>query len=374
MGGNIPLGYNVVGRRLVVNAAEAKTVKLIFERYLDLGCVRALRAELDRLGIRSKHRVAETGRTVGGGPFGRGALYYLLRNRVYRGEAVHKGVAHPGEHEAIIEEDLWETVQAKLSAPGNKQRRGRAESGALLMGLVFDDRGNRMSPTHTTRKSGRYRYYVSQAVLQGRKTEAGTIARIGAQELERIVVEAVRRTFPDTSKEQTPSHISVNLYDQSARDLVSRLVERIVVHAIEVEIILQTRDTASPPLSADGEASRILRVPMPGRRLRDRKDIIIPGVAGTPPRRLDRSLVLAVARGRTWAAALRQGEYADTAEIAGKCGLSEAYVRRILRLAFLAPDIVEAIAEGRQPRGLTLHRLLCPVPFAWAEQRFGFAI
>jgi hypothetical protein len=137
MGGNIPLGYNVVGRRLVVNAAEAKTVKLIFERYLDLGCVRALRAELDRLGIRSKHRVAETGRTVGGGPFGRGALYYLLRNRVYRGEAVHKGVAHPGEHEAIIEEDSWETVQAKLSAPGNKQRRGprRKRSAAYGPGL-----------------------------------------------------------------------------------------------------------------------------------------------------------------------------------------------------------------------------------------------
>ena len=117
-------------------------------------------------------------------------------------------------------------------------------------------------------------------------------------------------------------------------------------------------------------------MPVPGRRLRDRKDIIIPGVAGTPPRRLDRSLVLAVARGRTWASALRRGENADTAEIASKCGLSEAYVRRILRLAFLAPDIVESIAEGRQPRGLTLHRLLCPVPFAWAEQRqrFGFAI
>jgi len=376
MGGNIPLGYDVVGRRLVVNAAEAKTVKLIFERYLDLGCVRALRAELDRLGIRSKHRVAETGRTVGGGPFGRGALYYLLRNRVYRGEAVHKGVAHPGEHEAIIEKDLWETVQAKLSAPGNKQRRGRAESGALLMGLVFDDRGNRMSPSHTTRKAGRYRYYVSQAVLQGRKKEAGTIARIGAQELERIVVEAIRRTFPDTSKEQTPSDTPSDLYDQSARDLVSSQVERIVIHEMEIEIVLVTRDAASPSLEADGEASRILRVPMPGRRLRDRKDIIIPGVAGTPPRRLDRSLVLAVARGRTWAAALRQGEYVDTAEIAGKCGLSEAYVRRILRLAFLAPDIVESIAEGRQPRGLTLHRLLCPVPFTWVEQRqrFGFAM
>src|SRR6266536_3249658 len=254
MGGNVPLGYDVIERRLVVNEAEAKTVKLIFERYLELGCVRVLKAALDRLAVRSKHRVAETGRMIGGGPFGRGALYYLLRNRVYRGEAVHKGVAHPGEHDAIIAEDLWEAVQAKLSAPGNKQRRGRAESGALLMGLVFDDRGNRMSPTHTTRKSGRYRYYVSQAVLQGRKKEAGMIARIGAQELERIVVEVIRRTFPDTSKEQTPSHTPGDLYDQSARDLVSRQVERIVIHAIEIEIIFQTPDTASPSLWTDGEA------------------------------------------------------------------------------------------------------------------------
>jgi DNA invertase Pin-like site-specific DNA recombinase len=383
MGGNIPLGYDVAGRRLVVNVAEAKTVKLIFERYLDLGCVRALQAELDRLGIRSKHRIAETGRSVGGGPFGRGALYYLLRNRVYRGEAVHKGVAHPGEHDAIIEDGLWEAVQAKLSAHASEQRKGRAESGALLMGLIFDDRGNRMSPSHTTRKGGRYRYYVSQALLQGRKKEAGSVARIGAEELERIVVEAIR---PDrsaervaipggTPTEQTPSHSPGDDYDQGIRDMIIRQVERIVVHATEVEIVLQAGVNDSRSLGADGEASRSLRVPMPGRRLRDRKDIIIPGDAGAPPRRLDRSLVLAVARGRTWASALRRGEYADTAEIAGKCGLGESYVRRILRLAYLAPDILESIAEGRQPRGLTLDRLLGPVPFAWAEQRrrFGFA-
>jgi hypothetical protein len=144
---------------------------------------------------------------------------------------------------------------------------------------------------------------------------------------------------------------------------------------MEVEIVLLEGDTASSSLGADGEAARVLRAPLPGPRLRDRKDIIVPGDAGTPPRRLDRSLVLAVARGRTWAAALRRGEYSDTAEIAGECGLGESYVRRILRLAYLAPDIVEAIAEGRQPRGLTLERLLSPVPFAWTEQRqrFGFA-
>ncbi|HTE84159.1 MAG TPA: recombinase family protein, partial [Dehalococcoidia bacterium] len=386
MGGNVPLGYDVAGRRLVVNEAEAKTVKLIFERYLELGCVRALGTELDRLGIVSKRRVAETGRMIGGGAFSRGALYYLLRNRVYRGEAVHKGVAHPGEHEAIIDEDLWEAVQAKLSGQATKQGRGRAESGALLIGLLFDDRGNRMSPSHTTRKGGRYRYYVSQAVLQGRKKEAGSIARIGADELEGTVVEAIRRAFPDEDRgangtavpdvasiEQVPSRYPGGPYDQSARDLVRAHVERIVVHATEVEISLQTRDIASPSLGADGE--QVLSVPLE-RRPRDRKEIIVPGDVGTPPRRLDRSLVLAVARGRAWASALRRGEYADTAEIAGKCDLSEAYVRRILRLAFLAPDIVEAIAEGRQPRGLTLQRLLGPVPFAWAEQRrrFGFSV
>jgi DNA invertase Pin-like site-specific DNA recombinase len=381
MGGNIPLGYDVVGRRLVVNAAEAKTVKLIFERYLELGCVLALQTELDRLSIRSKHRVAETGRSVGGGRFSRGALYYLLRNRVYRGEAVHKGVAHPGEHDAILDEDLWESVQAKLSAHASKQRKSRAESGALLMGLIFDDRGNRMSPSYTTRKGRRHRYYVSQAVLQGRKTEAGSIARIGADELERIVVEAIRPdgqiAIPDvSSKDHTPSRgTGADLYDQSTRDMVGRRIERIVVHATEVEIVPVTGDAASSSLGADGEAAGVLRVPLPGPRLRDRKDIIIPGDAGTPPRRLDRSLVLAVARGRTWAAALRRGEYADTAAIAGECGLGESYVRRILRLAYLAPDIVEAIAEGRQPRGLTLERLLSPAPLAWAEQRqrFGFA-
>jgi DNA invertase Pin-like site-specific DNA recombinase len=386
MGGNVPLGYDAIGRKLLVNEAEAKTVKLIFERYLDLGCVRLLRAELDRLDIRSKYRVAETGRPIGGGPFSRGALYYLLRNRVYRGEAVHKGVAHPGEHDAIIDQPLWDAVQAKLSAQNTKQGRARAESGALLMGVLYDDRGSRMSPSHTIRKAGRYRYYVSQAVLQGRKTEAGSIARIAADELDGIVVEALRGTFPDNNRDTGGAAIRnvtsngrvhprepASLQDQDARKLVSRHVERIVLHAAEVEIILRARDTASPGSGANGKGQD-LHVPLE-RRPRDRKEIIIPGDAGAPARSLDHSLVLTVARGRVWVDALRRGEYADTAEIARKFELSEPYVRRMLRLAFLAPDIVEAVAEGRQPRALTLQRLLNPIPLAWTEQRrcLGFA-
>ena len=244
-----------------------------------------------------------------------------------------------------------------------------------------------MSPSHTTRKGGRYRYYVSQAVLQGRKKEAGSIAPIGADELEGMILEAIRRAVPDkdrvadgiavpdvTTGEQVPSPYPGGPHDQSARNLVSLHVERIVVHATEVEVIVRAPDAAAPSVGADA-AGRVLRVPLE-RRPRDRKEIIVPGDGGKPPTRLDRSLVLAVARGRAWVKALRQGEDADTAEIASKYDLGEAYVRRILRLAFLAPDIVEAIAEGRQPRALTLQRLLGPMPFAWAEQRrlFGFSV
>ena len=385
MGGNVPLGYDARGRRLVVNEIEAKTVKLIFERYLELGCVRLLGAELDLSEIRSKHRISETGRSVGGGPFSRGALYYLLKNRVYRGEAVHKGAAHPGEHAAIIDEPLWNAVQAKLSAGGSKQGRARGGSGALLMGLVFDDNGNRMSPSHTTRKAGRYRYYVSQAVLQGRKKEAPSVARIGADDLERAVVDAVRDAVSDkhhvaddaairnvTSNGHATSHDLSGHHDQAARDLVSHHVKRIVIHEREIEIVLRSHDIARSDTTR--VEAKVLRVPLE-RRARDRKEIIVPGGDRAPPCCLDHSLVLTVSRGRAWVAALRRGEYADTAEIASKCDLGESYVRRMLRLAFLAPDIVEAIAEGRQPRGLTLQRLLAPLRLTWRDQRreFGFA-
>ena len=405
----MPLGYDLKHRKLVVNEAEAKTVRLIFERYLDLGCVMALRTELERLGIRSKRRVTEAGRERGGASFSRGALYHLLKNRVYRGETVHKGTPHAGEHEAIIAEELWDAVVAKLAAQGVERRRERVASGALLIGLIFDDRGNRMSPTYTVRKQSRYRYYVSQAVLQGRPGEAGSLARIGAAEIEQIVVEGLRRAQPQdvqaanrsaiciappSQRQQPTARVSGNsvsarltaagsnsqgqipcgrvggFCDQQVRDLVDRAIERVVVHSGEVEITLRTPAGAGAAAHTEGgEGPRVLHLPLPDRRSKDRREIIIPGNNGSPSTRLDRSLVVAVARGRCWARGLRRGDYKDTAQIASKFDLSEAYVRRILRLAYLAPDVVLAIAEGRHPSTLVLQRLLRPIPLAWAEQR-----
>ena len=230
MGGNVPLGYDVKDRRLAVNEAEAETVRLICRHYLALGCVAKLRAKLDQLGIRSKRRIAETGREMGGARFSRGALYHLLKNRIYRGEAMHKGVAHPGEHDAIIDEELWTEVQAKLAGNACTRRQARIDNGALLRGLLFDDRGNRMSPSYTTRKSGRYRYYVSQAILQGRKDERGSIARIGAEELEKIVVGALRQAVPGAP----PTSDAATQDEDGARDLVRATVDRVVLLVREV--------------------------------------------------------------------------------------------------------------------------------------------
>ena len=154
------------------------------------------------------------------------------------------------------------------------------------------------------------------------------------------------------------------------RDLVDRAIERVVVHSGEVEITLRTPAGAGAAAHTEGgEEPRVLHLPLPNRRSKDHREIIIPGNNGSPSTRLDRSLVVAVARGRCWARGLRRGDYKDTAQIASKFDLSESYVRRILRLAYLAPDVVLAIAEGRHPPTLVLQRLLRPIPLAWAEQR-----
>src|SRR5262249_12906117 len=196
MGGTPPLGYEVNARTLVVNEAEAELVRHIFRRYLQLGTVATLTAALEAEGYRTKRYTSTSGRSFGGRTFSRGHLYHILSSRIYFGEIVHKGTSYPGEHRAIIEPVLWDRVQALLAANRHAARTDeRTASPALLKGLIFDGAGNRMSPSHAVKGRTRYRYYVSQAVLQGRAKEAGSIARLPARELERVVINAVLNTL-----------------------------------------------------------------------------------------------------------------------------------------------------------------------------------
>src|SRR5437667_6338979 len=174
VGGPVPLGYAAVNKKILVVPAEAAAVRTIFARYLELGSIRALAEDLDRRRIRSKPRRRSTGRTVGGGRFGVGALAYLLKNRFYIGEVVYRGEVHRGAHEPIVDSALFAAVQAKLAARAVARRCRLRGSPAILSGRLVDHRGNRMSPTHANKGGVRYRYYVSQAVLQKKPHAPGS--------------------------------------------------------------------------------------------------------------------------------------------------------------------------------------------------------
>ena len=191
MGGLPSLGYDVKDRRLIINEAEAKTVRHIFQRYTELKSVRLLKAELDARGIVSKPRNASDGTRYGEKPLARGALYLMLQNRIYRGEIMHKDKSYPGEHEAIINEALWSEVQAILTENRTDRMLGTAEKQvSLLSGILFDARGERMTPTHATKNNTRYRYYVSRSLLAGTVKHSGQ--RIPAVSLEALVIGRVQ--------------------------------------------------------------------------------------------------------------------------------------------------------------------------------------
>jgi site-specific DNA recombinase len=196
MGGLPSLGYDAKDRRLIINDAEAKTVRHIFRRYTELKSVRLLKAELDAHSIVSKARIASNGTRYGEKPFARGALYLMLQNRIYRGEIVHKEKSYPGEHEAIIDETLWNEVQAILTENRTDRILGTAEKQvSLLAGILFDARGKRMTPTHATKHKTRYRYYVSRSLLIGTRKHSGQ--RIPASTLEALVISRIHNWLGD---------------------------------------------------------------------------------------------------------------------------------------------------------------------------------
>src|SRR4051794_18994252 len=186
MGGQPSLGYDVHNRKLVINETEAKTVRMIFQRYVELKSVRDLKSEVDAAGILSKARRAADGSSYGGQRFGRGALYAMLQNRIYRGEITHKGDSYPGEHQAIIEEALFEEVQSTLAANRTERVSRHNQDLSPLTGLLFDADGERLTPSRALKKGVRYRYYVSQHLITGNKNEARGM-RLPARGVETLI-------------------------------------------------------------------------------------------------------------------------------------------------------------------------------------------
>jgi site-specific DNA recombinase len=369
VGGPVPLGYAAVDKKILVVPAEAAAVRTIFERYLEFGSVRALAEDLDRRGIRSKPRRLSNGRTVGGGRFGAGALAYLLKNRFYIGEVVYRGEVHCGEHEPILHSTLFEAVQAKLAAQAVARRCRLRGSPALLSGRLFDNRGNRMSPTHTNKGGVRYRYYVSQAVLPGKPPPPGLVSRVPAPEIEALVVAALR-------KHLNASGAGEPLPDND-RDLFARHLEHVTLTPNHLELRLRqsvdaaqshdpaNNDSSGPPIASVTTIAVPWTSPVPAAV----KGIIHVPAHNTPmtPSRRD-ALLTAIAKARNWADELAHGRVGSFAVLARREGKVERHIRLLVPLAFLSPRIVSGLLDGTAPAGLTITALARALPWSWAEQ------
>jgi DNA invertase Pin-like site-specific DNA recombinase len=402
MGGVPPLGYRVQDRKLVIVDGEAEIVRAIFRRYAELGSVRSLKEELDTRGVKSKSWTSAAGRLIGDKPFSRGALYLMLQNRLYRGEIVHKGQSHPGEHPAIIDPPLWDAVQGQLgsnTAERNSATRTRPPS--LLAGMLFDGDGNRMTPTHAINKGTRYRYYVSRPLITKDQTEPSAGLRIPAGEIEQLVTSRMRQWLVDPGSIYQATRLSnpsmqrwliaraaeiektwPELPGTRQRAFLTALIERIDIGHNQIDIhIRPTRLAALLNVAAESSAvdddTQILSVPVElrrsGREIKMRIDGTDPFATAKPDARLIKLLIKA----RRFNAALVRTDGVPFAALAEREGVSPSYFTRLVRLSYLAPDIIQAILDGRQPRNLTPDKLLAHsrLPLAWHDQRtaLGFA-
>jgi hypothetical protein len=293
---------------------------------------------------------------VGGIPLTNGPLNHVLRNRVYLGEINHQGQSYKGEHQPLIELGLFEAVQARLSGNLQLRRNDRLASDALLTGRLYDDRGNRMSPTYAIKKGVRYRYYVSTALVQGQKSQAGTVARLPANEIEKAVLTVLKQRI--SSEEIEP---------ETGRDFVEKHLSQVIIRKGAFELTLK-----SPETGADGTIKTV-SVPWEPSPSRRKRDLLLPAgsdAATVQPMKIENRtrLLKAIRNALVWLDELIDRKVADTEALAKREGCSERTVRLTLSLAFLAPDIISAAIEGRLPRGLGVTRLT-DLPSDWADQR-----
>jgi len=379
MGGVPPLGYDVKDRKLIVNPTEGKRVRSIFERYLKLESVPELVADLKKRGIQSKSWTTQKGVRRRGGFMARGALYRLLRNPVYLGRISHKEKSYAGSHEPIVSGDIWDKAQKLLSSQGGKRSGALSHSHTnLLSGLLFDDMGNPMQHSHATKAGGRrYRYYVSKPLLNRNPGIPGSIPRVPAQAIEDLVREHVQELLPIPFRKEW-KRMSINRQMRRIRETV----QRVELGANEMEMVLSKYDLdlrvyRLNQQNVRGERFRekgdslILRIPVRLKTRGGEKIIQIPG-GGSPRResKLDQALIRAVARAYMWREALEKREAESVSDLALKSGCTYHYVKRILKLGFLAPEIIEKILQGKQPNGFTLsHILRLDLPLSWKSQR-----
>jgi len=389
MGGVVPLGYDLEDRQLIVNAEEARQVKEIYQAYLEQGCVSKLQLHLEEKGIRSKKRLSKTGNASGDNMFSRGALYQMLQNRVYLGEICHKGASFPGRHPAIVDQALWDQVQAQFKANLQAERkRPRTTHKSLLTGLLFDGKGNRFTPSHATKNGRKYRYYVSQAVIGKQPNQSGPV-RLPAEEVENLVIAQVNdlvrspqrlrdlfEDIPDLT--QSESFLRAISKPSNLRtDVAVGLIERVVIQVDRVLIKVNKAFLLEKLLGTKDEVpneKEIITLEVIAKLRRYGGEVrfqFSPEVDAKSHQ--VHSLIRAIARVHDWMDRILKGEIPNQRALAAETGLDERYISRIIPLAFLAPDITEGILEGTLTECFSLDECVKDISLDWATQRNRFA-
>jgi site-specific DNA recombinase len=392
MGGPLPLGYDVKDRKLLINETEAKTVRQIFRLYVELGTVRRLKEELDRLDIVTKYRVQKNGKQTGRKPFSRGNLYQLLSNPIYMGRIPHKGETYPGEHDAIVDQRAWETTQNLLAGNATIRTQPTNTNGAfMLTGKINDEFGEPLYQSQAHKHGKRYCYYISKHLMHGAHAN-NEGWRIPAKTMEEAVVAPLLELCRSQSRlmdlmcPRNPTVSSLTKLKAQAMNLVHQLedgkseVKRDILQTVIQRVDLGPKsfklrldktglaEVLSIPCHDDMSPASI-NVPVRLQRRGVETKLIIDG-PNAEQWHLDTDLCRLVAQAHHWFEQLTSGEASTVREIAAREQVNEHEITRVLHLAFLSPRIVEDILDGRQGEGMSVHRMrrLSSIPFNWSEQ------
>ncbi|MBX3489984.1 recombinase family protein [Parvibaculum sp.] len=384
MGGLPPLGYDIKHRKLIVNGSEVERVRLVFNRYLELGSVLRLMKDLKSRDIRSKRWVTRKGNARGGSTFTRGALYALLQNPVYIGRIRHKDKVHEGQHEAIVDRETWDAVQQLLARNRHESRaKTNAKSPSLLAGLLVHEDGAPYRPRQGRKKGAHFHYYVHPSgslpvreidsfitdeliALLGRQAELCRI--IGTEDPAQMDVAGAKATLTATELKLRPR-----------RDILLQMVDKVTVGEKHISLAINRLGLRSfltniqdsmQTKGADGtKAPHHITRAFQLKRCGHGRKLIIGQHKADDRSQPDPSLLRTIARAHAWFDDLKSG--LSYKEIAMRDAIDERLVARTVRLAFLAPDITKAILAGLEPRGLTAERLvrIPKLPTSWNEQR-----
>lgn len=346
MGGTPPLGYAVKDKKLIVNQQNADTVRYIFKQYLETRSLQNLILKIDMDKLTRENKSQNNSQKVAKAHFSYGALAYLLKNRVYIGEAGHKGNWHPGEHEAIVDRKLFDGVQLLLKTNSVERKNRRTKNQALLTGKLFDIQGNRFTPSYTIKNGVRYRFYVNSALLRGRPNEAGSIRRISAIELEEMISKTLQNKF--------------NQPNATVSALIEDYIERIILKRNVIEIILMP-SKRSP--NGDGNILNLRWSHLNKNALATIETDKCAKQAMPDPRSIQ-----AIARSHVWLDLLSTGTFKSVSALAKSIDMDVRSVSNGLRLAFLSPEITQAIFKDSRFVNANLAGIQNELPLSWRQQ------